>query len=82
LPPSSSDGLKRFLSSFPKILKVPDSLDLVDCIIGAHRRNKPVIGLIGGQVIKCGLLSILTHLMDYGIITALAFNGMSSIHNL
>ena len=80
-PPSQTGGLQEFLSSLPNILKAPDFLDLADRIVTAHQRNKPVIVMMGGHVVKCGLSPILIDLMQRGIITALALNGGCSIHD-
>ena len=74
----NSDG---FLSAFPKILKAADFLELVDLIVAAYRQEKPIIAMLGGHVIKCGLSPILIDLMERDIITAMAFNGATSIHD-
>ena len=52
----SIDGL---LASMPRILKGGDLRDLIDFVISAHRQQKPVIVMLGGHVIKCGLSPIL-----------------------
>ncbi len=79
--PSCTVGLTPFLESLPDILKAPDFLTLVDSIVDAHRREKPVIVMMGGHVIKCGLSPLLIALAKRGIITGFAFNGASSIHD-
>ena len=73
--------LEGFLSTLPKILKAADFLEFVDLIVAAYRQAKPVIVMLGGHVIKCGLSPILIDLMERGIITAMAFNGATSIHD-
>jgi hypothetical protein len=79
--PSPNDGMREFLCGLPKLLKAGDLLELVDRIVSAYRQSKPIIVMMGGHVIKCGLSPILIDLMERGIITALAFNGASSIHD-
>lgn len=79
--PSPSVDLSPFLESLPRILKAPDFLALVDTIVAAHQRQKPVIVMMGGHVIKCGLSPLLIVLAKRGVITGFAFNGASSIHD-
>ena len=77
----SGEGISSFLDALPKILKGEDFLELVDIIIAAYQRTKPVIVMMGGHVIKCGLSPLLISLAKQGIITAFVFNGASSIHD-
>ena len=79
--PASYEGTKAFLSGLPKILKASDLLRLVEQIVAAFQQNKPVIFMMGGHVIKCGLSPVIIELVQRGIITALAFNGATSIHD-
>ena len=55
--------------------------DLIDAMIFAYRQQKPVIVMLGGHVVKCGLSPILIDLMQIGIISALVFNGSTAIHD-
>ena len=79
--PESEINLSAFLESLPKILKAPDFLSLVDDIVAAYQHKKPVIVMMGGHVIKCGLSPLLIALAKLGVITGFAFNGASSIHD-
>lgn len=79
--PASETHLPSFLASLPKILKAPDFLALVDNIVAAYENKKPVIVMMGGHVIKCGLSPLLIDLVKRGVITGFAFNGASSIHD-
>ena len=47
----------------------------------AYQREKAVIVMMGGHVIKCGLSPLLIALAERGVITGFAFNGASSIHD-
>lgn len=77
----SGRELDEFLPTLPKILKAVDFLEFVDLIVTAYRQEKPIIVMLGGHVIKCGLSPILIDLMERDIITAMVFNGASSIHD-
>ena len=79
--PASEIDLSSFLANLPKILKAPDFLALVDDIVAAYQNKKPVIVMMGGHVIKCGLSPLLIDLVKRGVITGFAFNGASSIHD-
>ena len=79
--PTDWSGVDRFLEGLPKILRAAELQDLVERIGAAYRTGKPVIAMLGGHVIKCGLSPILIDLMESGVITALALNGASSIHD-
>lgn len=80
LPDLEAD-LTSFLASLPKILKGQDFPELIDKIVAAHQREKAVIVMMGGHVIKCGLSPLLISLVEGGVITGFAFNGASSIHD-
>ena len=77
----SQIDISVYLESLPKILKGKDFLELIDKIVTAYQRKKPVIVMMGGHVIKCGLTPLLIRLAERGVITAIAFNGASSIHD-
>ena len=79
--PELEIDLSPFLASLPNILKGQDFSALVDDIVAAHQNKKPVIVMMGGHVIKCGLSPFLIHLAKRGVITGFAFNGASSIHD-
>ena len=79
--PESETDLSPFLASLPRILKGSDFLALVEDIVAAHRKKKPVIVMMGGHVIKCGLSPLLIALAKRGVVTGFAFNGASSIHD-
>ena len=55
--------------------------ELIDQIVEARRRDRPVIVLIGGHPVKLGLSRYLIDLMERGIITHLAANGAVLIHD-
>ena len=79
--PDIEDYTSPLLDSFPNILKGKDFLELVDKIISAYKKNKAVIVMMGGHVIKCGLSPLLISFAKEGIFTGFVFNGASSIHD-
>jgi deoxyhypusine synthase len=75
-------GIKGELEDlFPNILKGNEIREVVDAVIKANKKKKPVIFAIGAHVIKCGLSPIIIDLMKKGIVTAVAMNGAGAIHD-
>ncbi|NOY52857.1 MAG: hypothetical protein GXP58_04470 [Deltaproteobacteria bacterium] len=80
-PQKPGAGFNNFLESLPDILAARDFKAVVEAVVDAHRRKRPVLLAMGGHVIKCGLAPLLIDLINRGIITALALNGSASIHD-
>jgi hypothetical protein len=70
-----------FLKSLPKCLKADDFRKLLDSVIQAKRKRKPIIFMCGAHVIKCGLSPVLIDLMQNGFVSLLATNGAGAIHD-
>lgn len=75
------ESFRRFYDSLPRVLAAGDLRAVVDAIVAARRRGKPVIALMGGHVVKCGLSPVIIDLMRRGAVTAIAMNGSTSIHD-
>lgn len=79
--------LKRWQASgdlwdlFPTILKGQEIKALVEAIIAAREKEKPVIFGLGAHVIKCGLSPIIVDLMKRGILQGIAMTGAGAIHD-
>lgn len=71
----------EFYNSLPDILKAGDFKTIVDAIVAAERKNKPVIFMMGAHVIKCGLSPLVIDLLKKKIISAVALNGAGIIHD-
>jgi len=79
--PGVSASASKFLDGLPDVLAAKALRDLSAAIVKARRANRPVVVAFGAHVIKCGLSPVLIDLMKRGIITALATNGASPIHD-
>ncbi len=55
--------------------------DLIDSIMTARKNNRPVIWSMGAHVIKNGMSRYIIDLVRAGIVTHVAGNGASSIHD-
>ncbi len=80
-PAVPGSSVQRLLEGLPKILAGADFCSLVSHIGAAYARGKPVIAMMGGHVIKCGLSPVIISMMDQGIVTGIAMNGAASIHD-
>ncbi len=74
-------AFKSFLDSLPNILKASELGKIVDSVIRARKKGKPVMFLMGAHVIKCGLSPVVIDLIKQGIVTSVAFNGAGIIHD-
>ncbi|KPK74650.1 MAG: hypothetical protein AMJ89_05695 [candidate division Zixibacteria bacterium SM23_73] len=81
-PPGSKGDVRNLLGGLPKCLKANDFRKLLNSIIKAKRRGKPIIFMFGAHVIKCGVSPVLVDLMQNGFISLLATNGAGAIHDL
>ena len=73
--------LAHFLKSLPDILAVETFRAVVQAVVRAHRRGRPVIVGMGAHVTKVGLNPLFIDLMERRIVTALAMNGAVVIHD-
>ena len=77
----SGQSFASFFDALPNILKATDLKRLVELIVKAHEKGKPILVMMGAHVIKCGLNPIIIDLMRSGIISGLALNGAGAIHD-
>ncbi len=71
----------ELLAAFPDQLGSRALIEVIDAVVAARGKGKPVIMAMGGHVIKCGLQPVLKSLMEADVITAVALNGSGSIHD-
>jgi hypothetical protein len=71
----------RFWNAIPPILAGKSIKNLVELIVKAREKDKPVVVTFGAHVIKCGLSPLLIDLAKRSIVTAFASNGASTIHD-
>jgi hypothetical protein len=81
-PPRPRATFAEFLASLPRILGAEDFRAVVDAVVTAKRRGRPVILGMGAHVIKCGLSPVVIDLMERGIVTCVAMNGAGPIHDV
>lgn len=74
-------SLQQFLDGLPRILVGNEFRAVVEATVHAVRAQRPVVVMMGGHVVKCGLNPVLIDLMKRGVIHALATNGAGAIHD-
>jgi hypothetical protein len=80
-PTLRRSSFKKFLASLPDFLAAKDFREVVDRILRARRRRRPVILAMGAHPIKVGLSPLIIHLMAKRILQGVAMNGAGIIHD-
>jgi len=75
-------GFAEWLASLPNVLGVASLKGLAEAVLAARRAGRPVVWAIGGHVVKVGCGPVLRDLMERGLITAVAMNGATAIHDV
>ena len=78
---SSGMSVTQLLQALPPQLGAESLRKVIDAIIAAREKGKPVIAAMGAHVIKCGLQPVLKNLVEADVITAFALNGAGSVHD-
>ncbi|TWJ19298.1 hypothetical protein [Geobacter argillaceus] len=69
------------LAAMPPQLGAEALVGVIDAMVAAREKGKPVVVAMGAHVIKCGLQPVLRSLVEADVITAFALNGAGSIHD-
>ncbi|MCI0401917.1 MAG: deoxyhypusine synthase family protein, partial [Acidobacteria bacterium] len=72
---------KDFLKTLPAILAGVELNRLVEALLAARRKKKPILWGLGGHVIKTGLAPVLIDLMRRGFVGGIATTGAALIHD-
>ena len=80
-PVSAGMSVAELLSALPPQLGSQALLGVIDAIVDARAKGKPVVMAMGAHVLKCGLQPVLKSLIEADAITAFALNGAGSIHD-
>jgi hypothetical protein len=73
--------LPSLLGRLPRLLAADTLREVTLAIADARRAGRPVILAMGAHVIKCGLAPVVIELARRGIVTAVATNGASLVHD-
>ncbi len=74
-------GFDCFLNSLPDILAASDLKAVVNAVVRAREKDRPVILGMGAHPVKVGLTPVIINLMENNVITAVAMNGACIVHD-
>ncbi len=74
-------SIKDFIKSLPDILKAKDFKEVLFHSQNAIKSEKPIIIMLGGHTIKCGLSPLFIKAIEKGVIDTIAVNGSVCIHD-
>ena len=80
-PPRKGMSLAGWLAGLPDILAARDFRVVVQAIASRHRAGKRVVMGMGAHPIKVGLSPLIIDFMERGILSAVAVNGASLVHD-
>ncbi|MCP3979922.1 MAG: hypothetical protein GY716_11500 [bacterium] len=80
-PPEPGASLEQFLDGLGDVLAVRALRGLARDTVAARRAECPVLWALGGHVIKVGLAPTLIRMLERGLLTGLAMNGATAIHD-
>lgn len=81
-PYDPSSSFSAFVDSLPDILAARDLRSFAGAVERARSAGKPIIVLLGGHVVKVGLVPIIIDLMENGWITGVGMNSAAAIHDV
>ena len=79
--PARDRSFHAFIESLPDILVARDFRRVVDAIADAATRERAVVLMLGGHIVKTGLAPLLIALMEKRVVTHVAMNGSAAIHD-
>ena len=80
-PVDAEASLRDFVDSLPDILIGRDLREFARLAADTVRLKKPLILMMGAHVIKVGLAPLICDLLERGILTGIAMNSASAIHD-
>ncbi|HKQ48390.1 MAG TPA: hypothetical protein VJZ71_10005 [Phycisphaerae bacterium] len=81
LPPRGAK-FADWWDSLPPYLGAKALKALATAIVEARRADRPVVAALGAHVVKVGCSPIVCDLIERGMITAVAMNGATAIHDI
>ncbi|MDE0959635.1 MAG: hypothetical protein OSB09_02540 [Planctomycetota bacterium] len=74
--------IEQLIASFPDILAGGELRSAAAAVARSVASGAPVIAALGGHVVKVGMGPLIIDLMEKGVISAIAMNGATAIHDL
>lgn len=80
-PPRRGMRIGQFLETLPDVLAARDLRRAAAALATRHRTGKRIVLGMGAHPIKVGLSPLIIHLMERGLLAAVAMNGAAIIHD-
>lgn len=80
--PRRWDETRDVVGLLPEILKAVDLTAVVEAVLAARSKGKPVIWGVGAHVFKVGCSPLLLDLMSRDLITGIAMHGAGLVHDV
>lgn len=80
-PHRAGSRFADFLDRLPRLLAGEALPSLVEAIVRARSRRRPILWGMGAHVIKVGLSPVVVDLMERGFATGIALNGAGVVHD-
>ena len=80
-PPAGDHSFRAFLDALPDVLVARDFRAVVAAVAEAANRDRGVVIMLGGHIVKTGLAPVLVELMRRRVVTHVAMNGSAAIHD-
>ncbi len=80
-PHEKGASFAQFVDRLPDFLATSDIRAVARAIVKSRKANRPVVLAMGAHPIKVGLSPLIIDLMEQGVITAIASNGASVVHD-
>lgn len=80
--PGKGTNFLSWWESLPPYLGTENLRRLVAAILTARKADRPVVLALGAHVVKVGCSPIVCDLMERGLVTAVALNGATAIHDV
>lgn len=80
--PRRWDEARDVVALLPEILKAADLTAVVESVLAARSKDKPVVLGVGAHVFKVGCSPLLIDLMSRGLVTGIAMHGAGLVHDV
>ncbi len=80
--PPKGAKFAAWMKSLPPFLGVESLTAVVGAIVAARQADRPVVFAMGAHLVKVGCSPIICDLIECGIVSAIAMNGATAIHDM
>ncbi|MFQ5892772.1 MAG: hypothetical protein ACE5H5_00510 [Nitrospinota bacterium] len=80
--PRRWDETRDVTSLLPEVLKAADLKAVVEAVLSARQKGRPILWGVGAHVLKVGCSPLLLDLMTRGLVTGLVMHGAGLVHDV